>query len=109
MSCKIYLLLEKYMNYQKNIFQIKSLEEKFEWLLVDFKKLSLLETKNNNYREEDKQEFLLLWKEFVLLFLKIEKLIHKNNYRKYFILKIIQDWYYKGIYWDFISMHYKNY
>ena len=75
------------MDYKKIIFQIKSLEEKQEWLFKTLKNHSIFDTKNNNYTEKDKKDFLLLWREYVVLFHKIEKLIKKNKYRKFYILK----------------------
>lgn len=75
------------MDYKKIIFQIQSLEEKQEWLLKTLKNHSIFDTKNNNYTVKDKQDFLLLWREYIVLFHIIEKLIKKNNYRKFYILK----------------------
>jgi hypothetical protein len=75
------------MDYKKTIFQIKFLEEKQEWLFNELKNHSIFDTKNNNYTDKDKKDFLLLWGEYVILFKNIEKLIKKNKYRKFIIFK----------------------
>lgn len=72
----------------KNILgQIDLCREESISLQNRFKKLGILNTKTDTYLPSDTQELFELWKEFILLFLKFQKILKKTYYRRLFIFK----------------------
>jgi hypothetical protein len=75
------------MDYKKIISEITSLEKKEILLNKNMKIQHIFKSKNKNYSQKDKRDFLDLWNEYIELFLEIEKLIKKTKYRKFYIFK----------------------
>lgn len=70
---------------QKSLSEITFLEEVFLWVQKKLKQSELIQSECNSYTQEGKQEFIELWKEVVVLFLRIKKEVKRNKYRRFFI------------------------
>jgi len=72
------------MQYKETLTQIKKLEEKYKKLNKKILSSNILNSKKNSYLSEDKKEFLILWKKYIVFFKELRKLIRKNKFRKFF-------------------------
>ena len=75
------------MNYKKIIAEIKLLEKWHILLNKNLRIQPIFRSKNKNYTQKDKEDFLALWDEYTELFLHLERLIKKTKYRKFYIFK----------------------
>jgi len=56
------------MQYKETLTQIKKLEEKYKKLNKKILSSNILNSKKNSYLSEDKKEFLILWKKYIVFF-----------------------------------------
>ena len=70
---------------RKYLKKIKIHEKNYEHLKQKLKNHSILQTQDDHYLKTDKEDFLLLWKEFFELFDSLQNDIKKLKIRKYFL------------------------
>jgi hypothetical protein len=68
--------------------EIEVLKKDYKELKKELKNHKILQSKKDLYIKEDKESFLLLWKNYIDLFSRIQKLIKRSKYRKYFFFII---------------------
>ena len=66
------------MNYKKLFLEIPELEKKYKKLLKKLEKHPIFLTKKSIYLKEDKESFLLIWKEYIHIFRRLQFLIKKS-------------------------------
>ena len=71
------------MNKIKIINKIKVLENDFKKLNIKLKNHNLVNSKLNKYLKNDKESFMILWKEYIIFFNSLKKLIRKTEYRSF--------------------------
>lgn len=65
--------------------EIKNLEIEYKSLKKELKCNRLITSKKNTYTKQDKNDFLILWKKYIKLFRRLQYLIKKTKYRRFFV------------------------
>lgn len=71
------------MNYKSTLKTIKKIEFDYKILDEKLKNHNILKSNTNFYKNEDKQDFLKLWKKYIQIFKLLQHLIKKSNYRRF--------------------------
>lgn len=94
------------MDFLNFLDELQKLKIEYKVLLVDLKKLKILNKKDFSYFKKDKEEFKNFWLRYTTFFEKLIFLLKKTAFRKYFFIvdynklalrKIILHFYYKSI------------
>ena len=94
------------MDFLNFLDELQKLKTEYKVLLVDLKKLKILNKKDFSYFKKDKEEFKNFWLRYTTFFEKLIFLLKKTAFRKYFFIvdynklalrKIILHFYYKSI------------
>ncbi len=86
--------------------RIKSIEKNINKNLKKIEKISILKSDKNNYKKDDKEDFLLLWLETIKIFDSLKKLIKKYKYKKYIFFynynKLVISRYLAYVYYNYL-------
>gem|GEM_PF-1956308 len=74
------------MKYIKILKEVLKLEKEKENLFKKLENHSLIKLETNFFTTEDKNSFLKLWKEYIIFFENLQKLINKSEYRIFFVI-----------------------